>query len=465
MTDLMKNMDRLFEPKTVAVVGASANPDKLGFHVMKSLVRGGFAGRIIPVNPSGAEIMGLPTAASLADHRGEIDLVIVVVPAGGVREVFAECAGRDVAGIVLITAGFKEIDDPAGAELHEELLAALAGKPIAVIGPNTYGFVNLIADLNASFTPEFSSLKKGSLAIVTQSGGISHLLGFLAQEAGLGVSKIVGLGNRLNVDFPEMIAYLMEDHHTKVIVCYLEGMENPRKLVETARRYRGKKPILVYKAGKAKIGNRASLSHTGTLAGRTELYRGAFRQAGMLEIDDLATLLDTARALSVCPLPAGPGVAILSGQAGCGMVAADVCEAEGLNVISFSKATQERINELMPPIAYRNNPVDMGPAWYDAARMQMIVQAAMEDEQVDMIILLMMFASANVAVLAGIQDLLRDWRQRKPLISCLLAPPGIWEKEINYLQGQGALVNYPTPERAVRAAANLWRLRALNLKA
>ncbi len=454
-------LERLFNPRSVAVVGASANPGKLGFHVMKSLVKGGYRGKIIPINPEAREIMGHPVCGSLSQCGEDLDLVVVVVPAAQVPGVFAECARRKTGGIALITAGFREIEDPAGGELHERLLDIIKGQGIPVIGPNTYGFVNLRADLNASFTPEFSALKKGSLALVAQSGGISHLLGFLAGEAKAGLSKIIGLGNRLNIDFPEVLEYLMEDGDSSVLIFYLEGLEDPRRLIEAGRRHRGRKPVLVYKAGKARVGNEASRSHTGTLAGRGEIYRGAFRQGGLFEIDDLTLLLDTARALALCPEPAGAGVAILTAQAGLGIVAADICEAEGLEVAAFTAATAETINGLLPPVAFRGNPVDMGPAWYDVPRLEGILKAAMEDENVHLILLLIVFASANAEVLAGLEGMLGRWRQKKPLLCCLSAPQDLWDEEINRLEEAGAIVNYPTPERAARAAAQLWRYKSL----
>ena len=235
---------------------------------MKSLTKGGFAGKIIPVNPGTAEIMGLKVSMSISDYDSQVDLAIVVLPAKLIPGVFRECADKGVKGIVLITAGFKEIDDPAGADLHEEIAAIANRAGIPVIGPNTFGMINFHADLNASFTPEFSRLKKGSICLVSQSGGISHLLGFMAMRADVGFSKIVGLGNRLNVDFAQMLEYLMGDSDSKVIVLYIEGVDQPRDLIESAKKYDNKKPIIAYKTGKGMVGDQASLSHTGSMAGQ-----------------------------------------------------------------------------------------------------------------------------------------------------------------------------------------------------
>ena len=461
MDKLKANMDSLFNPKSVAVIGASENSGKLGFHVMKSLTKGGFAGKIIPVNPGTAEIMGIKVSTSISDYDGQVDLAIVVLPAKLIPGVFRECADQGVKGIVLITAGFKEIDDPAGADLHEEI-AAIANKAgIPVIGPNTFGMINFHSNLNASFTPEFSCLQKGSICLVSQSGGISHLLGFMAMRADVGFSKIVGLGNRLNVDFAQMLEYLMHDSDTKIIVLYIEGVDQPRDLIESAKKYNSKKPIIAYKTGKGMVGDQASLSHTGSMAGRHEIYTGALTQAGILTVDNTETLLDTAKAMASCPIPDSHGMAVLSGQAGPGMAACDLCVEQGLKIVQFTKKTQQKVNELLPPLALRTNPVDMGPAWYDSSAIEGIVQAVMDDDNVGGILFLMMFASANVDALRGISGLLEKWGQQKPVISCILSPPGIWDEQIRALEESGSLINYPTPERATRVMANLWKYRRI----
>ena len=459
MDKFKANMDIMFNPRSVAVIGASENPGKLGFHVMKSLTGGGYAGKIIPVNPGSPEILGFIAYPGVNEYDQQIDLAIVVVPAKRVPAVFVECVNKGIKGIVLITAGFKEIDDPAGGDLHEEIAGVANASQIPVIGPNTFGMINFHSNLNASFTPEFSRLKKGSICIVSQSGGISHLLGFMAMRAEVGFSKIVGLGNRLNVDFAHMLEYLMDDSDSKVIVLYIEGIDQPRDLIERAKKYNSKKPIIAYKTGKGRVGDQASLSHTGSMAGRHEIYTGALTQAGILTVDDTETLLDTAKALASCPIPDSPGMAVLSGQAGPGMAACDLCADQGLKIVQFTQNTQQKINERLPPLALRTNPVDMGPAWYDSEAIEEIVRAVMDDENVGGILFLMMFASANVDALKGISGLLEKWGQQKPVISCIMSPPGIWDKQVRALEDSGALINYPTPERATRAMASLWRYR------
>jgi len=455
------SMSILFNPKSVAVIGASEKETKLGFHVMKSLTKGNFPGKIIPINPGSKEIMGLKTFPSISECPNGIDLAIVVLPAKMVPSIFEECLTKGVKGIVLITAGFKEIDDPIGADLHEQLAKIVNKLHVPVIGPNTFGMINLHSHLNASFTPEFSLLQKGGIGLVSQSGGMCHLISFMALRDGIGFSKIVGIGNRLNVDFAQMVDYLMQDPDTNVIAIYMEGIDNPKELTDTTKTYGGKKPIIAYKTGLGDIGNRASHSHTGSIAGRREIYSGAFNQAGILTVDSVEELLDTAKALDVSPIPKASSVAILSSQAGPGIAAADICQIGGLNMVSFTQETQKRINDILPPLALRTNPVDMGPAWYDSEAVVGILQAAMRDENVAGILLFMMFASANVDSIKGLSFLLKDRGQKKPLITCLSAPPGIWDEQVKQLEEAAVLVNFPTPEKAARVMVNLNRYRSL----
>ena len=455
----LEGIEAIFNPGSVAVIGASDNPGKLGFHVMKSLTQGRYTGKIYPVNPGKDEILGIKTCPSLLQISGPVDLSIIVLPAEQVPRILKECSEKNVKGIVLITAGFKEIEDRRGETLQTEITELASRSGIRIIGPNTFGIVNLHLPLNASFTPEFSWLEKGGISLVSQSGGMSHLMAFLSLQDGVGFSKIVGLGNRCNVDFAEMVEYLLQDDQTKVIALYMEGIDSPKKLMKVVKKGNRQKPILVYKVGRSSTGDRASQFHTGSLAGKHEIYEGAFRQARILTVGSSEELLDTAKALATtCPFPGGAKVAVLSGQAGPGMAACDVCEMQGLSIPPFSTETQKRVDELLPPLAIRTNPVDMGPAWYDAEAIKGIVQAVLEDKRIDAMILCLMFASANRSAVGALADLLSERRTNKPILCCFSSPPGIWRDEIKRLEGSG-IPNYPTPERAAKTLVNLCRFK------
>jgi len=456
----LAGIEAIFNPKSVAVIGASDNPGKLGSHVMRSLSEGGYPGKIYPVNPGKDEILGIKTYPSLSQTPDAVDLSILVLPAEQVPQIIEECREKNVKGIVLITAGFKEIEDRRGEILQREITELASRSSIRIIGPNTFGIVNLHLPLNASFTPEFSWMKKGDISLVSQSGGMSHLMAFLSLQENVGFSKIVGLGNRCNVDFAEMVEYLLYDDQTHVIALYIEGIDFPKKLMEVVKRGNREKPILAYKVGRSSTSDQASQFHTGSLAGKHEIYEGAFRQAGILTVGSSEELLDTAKALVLCPLPGGANVAVLSGQAGPGMAACDVCEMQGLSIPPFSAETQKRVDELLPPLAIRTNPVDMGPAWYDSEAIKGIVQAVLEDKGIDAVILCLMFASANRSAVGVLADLLLQRRTNKPILCCFSSPPGIWEDEIKRLEGSG-IPNYPTPERAAKTLVNLHRLKIM----
>ena len=453
-------LDAIFNPGSVAVIGASDNPGKLGSHVMRSLIEGKYPDKIYPVNPGKDEIMGIKTYPSLSQVSDTIDLAIIVLPAEQVPKIIKECKEKGIKGIVLITAGFKEIEDRRGEALQREIKELADQYGIKIIGPNTFGIVNLHLPLNASFTPEFSLVEKGGISFVSQSGGMSHLMGFLSLQDKVGFSKIIGLGNRCNVDFAEMTEYLIKDSQTKVIAMYMEGIDQPKRLMEVAKRGNREKPILAYKVGRSLTSDKASQFHTGSLAGKHEIYEGALKQAGILTVGSSEDLLDTAKALTMCPLPGGNKVAVLSGQAGPGMAACDVCETEGLLIPPFSKKTQKRVEELLPPLAIRTNPVDMGPAWYDSEAIKGIVQTVLEDENIDAIILCIMFASANRPAVGILTDLLLQRRTNKPILCCFSSPAGIWDDEIKRLEGSG-IPNYPTPERAAKTLVNLFRFKKI----
>jgi len=456
----LERIEAIFNPRSVAVVGASDNPGKLGSHVMRSLTEGRYPGKIYPINPGKDQILGIKTYPSLSQTPGTVDLSIIVLPAEQVPQIIKECQEKNVKGIVLITAGFKEIEDRRGETLQREITELASRSGIRIIGPNTFGIVNLHLPLNASFTPEFSWMEKGGISLVSQSGGMSHLMAFLSLRGRVGFSKIVGLGNRCNVDFAEMVEYLLHDDQTKVVALYMEGIDFPKRLMEVAKKGNREKPILAYKVGRSSASDKASQSHTGSLAGKHEIYQGAFRQAGILTVGSSEELLDTAKALATCPFPAGGKVAVLSGQAGPGMAACDVCEMEGLRIPPFSAETQRRVDQLLPPLAIRTNPVDMGPAWYDAEAIKGIVQAVLEDKKIDAVILCLMFASANRSAVGVLADVLSGRRTNKPILCCFSSPSGIWEDEIERLEGSG-IPNYPTPERAAKAFVNLYRYTSL----
>ena len=446
----------LFYPHSVTVVGASPDFKKLGYHCMKSLIMSGFPGKIYPVHPRLPEIDGFKAYSSVKSVPGKVDLAIIAVRSSLVPQLLNECAEIGVKGVVLITAGFKEIEDESGAALQNEIATIADRADIKVIGPNTFGFVNLHANLNASFTPEFSLTPKGDISLVSQSGGFCHLMAPLAMQEQVGMSKIIGIGNRCNVEFADILEYMADDPDTRVIMIYVEGTDNARRLFEVASRVNVKKPIVAFKAGRFSLGDKAAYSHTGSMAGKHEIYTAAFKQAGIVVADSPTELLDVARALSLCPLPRGNRVAILSGQAGPGIIMSDVCEQNGLLLADFWPETTERVHLLLPPLAMRSNPIDMGPAWYDSETIRKVVEVVLADGNTDGVLLYAAYASANRPLLKELTTVLKSRAHGRPVVCCFPSPPGVWVEEKQEFVESGVAL-YPTPERAAIAMCGLVR--------
>ncbi|MBU2550238.1 MAG: CoA-binding protein [Proteobacteria bacterium] len=450
-----ETLDRMFKPASVAVVGASESPLKLGYYVMESLRAFDFRGPVYPVNPGAGEIMGRPSFASLADIPDPVDLVVIVVPAERVLEVIVDCAAKGVKGIVIITSGFREIEDQAGEALQARIAETATRAGIPIIGPNTFGFVNCRWNLNATFSPNFNN-QPGDIAMVAQSGGMTGAIMNNFRDSRLGFSKVVGLGNRCNTDFADIVEYLLHDDETRVICSYMEGIDEPKRFFQVARKRNGGKPIAVYKSGRFSRGSLATRSHTGSIAGRHEIYQAAFKQAGIITVDSSEELADTARVLRRSVLPRGNRVAILVAQAGLGIVASDVCESRGLRIPTLTGRTREVIENLLPPMSYRGNPIDLALGWYFPDLPVRIMGALADDPEIDAMIILILFGGANVAMLEQMSPAMLEAKDRKPIVTCFAGAGRDFEDRIASLEEQG-IVNYPTPERAAVALSNLVR--------
>ena len=452
----MNIFDAIFNPRAVAVIGASDNPRKLGYYCLSSLFNGGFRGGIYPVNPNLKMVMGLKSYPSITSIPVDIDLAIVATPSSTVPQVLSDCISKNVKGVVVITAGFREAEFEDGARLQEAIKSIADKAGVKIIGPNTFGIVNLDVDLNASFTPELSKLKKGGVSLIGQSGGVCHLIAYMSTIYGLGFSKIVGLGNRCNVDFTDMINYLKDDVNTKVIAIHVEGVDNARTLIEAAKQASSRKPIVAYKTGRSSIADKASKTHTGSLAGNYQIYEAAFKQAGVLTVKDVEEFFDAMKALSICPIPKSNSIAIITGQAGLGIIAADACYEYGLNLAKLSDKTYSIITSLLPPLSIRENPIDMGPSWSSVETCRSIVEAVISDDFVHALVLCFTYTSASPSIVLEVASILKEWTYAKPVTACLPAPYGVWVKEREALESCG-VATYPTPSRAVRAISFLVR--------
>lgn len=450
--DLVEQLNHIFYPRAVVVVGASANPDKVGFICVASLLEAGFRGRIYPVNPGLPELFGLRAYPSVTAIPGEVDLAIIVIPAQLTISAVKDCIAKGVKGAILITSGFKEVGEEIGLDLQDKITDIANKGGMKIIGPNTLGLVNPRANLNATFQPSLSSIKVGSVSVAAQSGGMCIYIVNALTNHNVGISKAMGLGNRCNLDFDEVVTYFGEDEETKVIVIYVEGLEQPQRLMNVSRQVVRRKPIVVYKGGRSEVASRATLSHTGALAGKYEFYKAAFTQAGMITVDNMTELVDVTKALTFQPPSSDNRVAILSVQAGPGIIMGDKCHELGLRLAEFSSATKLRLRQLASPLNATDNPVDL--AWtsreFDACRE--MLKVVLEDNGVDAVTVAAVYYPLNMELMRAVIDISKYYK--KPITVCLDSPGGAAYADLNALE-ESHIPTYPLPERAVTGLAGL----------
>ena len=353
-----ESMKSFFEPKTVAVIGANRERGRIGSEILQNLLGAGFTGSVFPVHPTAAEIGGRPAFRHVIDIPEAIDLAVVVVPAAHVLAAVDDCIAKGVPAICVISAGFGECD-AAGRERERELLERVRAAGCRLIGPNCMGLLNTdpAVQLNATFSPVYPPA--GTVAMSTQSGALGLAILDYARRLGIGISSFVSVGNKADVSGNDLLQYWADDPRTNVILLYLESFGNPKKFSEIARRVGRHKPIVAVKAGRSQAGSRAAASHTGALASSDAAVDALFRQAGVIRTERLEELFDVASLLAHQPLPKGPRVAILTNAGGPGILAADACEANGLELPTLAESTRAELRSFLPAAASVGNPVDM----------------------------------------------------------------------------------------------------------
>ena len=352
--DVLTAMNRIMQPKAVAVIGASAEDGKIGNSVMKNLINGGYKGNIYPIHPQAAEILGYKAYKNVKDVPGEIDTAVFAIPGKFVASALAECGEKKIAGAVLIPSGFAEIGQH---QMQEELVAVGRKYDIRLMGPNIYGFYYTPANLCATFCTAYDV--KGSVALSSQSGGIGMAIIGFSRSAKMGVSAIVGLGNKSDIDEDDLLIFFEQDPNTKVIAQHCEDLKDGRAFAEVARRVSRKKPVIVLKAGRTSAGARAARSHTGALAGNDKIYEDVFRQAGVIRARSLRDLLDFARGVPMLPTPKGENVVIITGAGGSGVLLADACIDNKLSLMPMPDDLDKAFRKFIPPFGAAGNPVDI----------------------------------------------------------------------------------------------------------
>ena len=436
---------RLFAPGSVAVVGASATPGKAGNALMHSLAS--FAGPVIAVNRRGESVAGRPGVQRLSELGDAVDLVLVAVPAEAVPGVLRECAEANAGAAVVHSGGWAEAG-PGGEALQAELVAVAGETGLRILGPNTSGFFAPPERLCASFVRTAAELPAGGLAIVAQSGGVNHALAFLAAGEGLGIRLGVGLGNSADVGFPDVLDALAEDAAVEVVALAIEGVAEGRRLVEAIERISARVPVVALKTGRTDV-DAFSRSHTGALTGSWRVTRAALAQAGAVVVDDMTQLIDAAQALRLVRLPplAQPGVGVVTGQAGPGLLLADELGSLGVRMPELPAASLERLGELLPPITFQRNPVDTGRPGETFASVLETVGGTPGIDALAVYLLDEPDAVDPIALLAGVEA---------PAVLALTATPPAFAAARDKLAAAGVPV-LATPERCARAVAAIVR--------
>ncbi len=349
-------LDGFFKPKAVAVVGASREEGKVGFSITMNLIRGRFPGPIYPVNPKAAEILGMKCYPDVKDLPGDADLAVLVIPPKACLPTLEACAARGIRYAIVISAGFKEVGGE-GADLEKALRARVRELGIRVVGPNCLGIIDTKSCLNATFAAGMPPV--GEIGFFSQSGALCTAILDWAIGNNVGFSKFVSLGNKTDTSEADFIEALASDPETRVIIGYIEGVENGQRFMEVARGASRLKPLIIVKSGRTAAGARAASSHTGTLAGSDRAFTAAFRQSGVLRAESIEELFDFARAFAYQPLPAGPNICIVTNAGGPGIIAADAVEQSLVKMARLSPPTVERLRAALPPTAGLYNPVDV----------------------------------------------------------------------------------------------------------
>ena len=352
--EIVTAMNRIMKPQAVAVIGASAEDGKIGNSVMKNLVNGGYKGEIYPIHPKASEILGYKAYKSVKDVPGVIDTAVFAIPAKFVAAALAECGEKKIPGAVLIPSGFAEAGAP---ELQAEIVEVGKKYNIRLMGPNIYGFYYTPANLCATFCTAYDV--KGHAALSSQSGGIGMAIIGFSRSAKMGVSAIVGLGNKSDIDEDDLLAFFEQDPNTNLIAQHCEDLKDGRAFAEAARRVSKKKPVIVLKAGRTSAGAKAASSHTGALAGNDKIYEDVFKQSGVIRARSLRQLLEFARGVPVLPTPKGENVLIITGAGGSGVLLSDSVVDNGLSLMQMPPDLDAAFRKFIPPFGAAGNPVDI----------------------------------------------------------------------------------------------------------
>jgi len=445
------SLEKLFIPQSIAVIGASSKRGKIGYAIMENIIKYGYKGKVYPVNIKEKEIMGLKAYKSVLDVKGDIDLAIIAIPAKFVPSVVLECGKKGVKAIIIISSGFSEIGDSK----TETMLVETAKKyGMRILGPNVFGVVYTPHSLNATFGPR--EILKGNIAFITQSGAIGIALMDKAKAENIGLSAVVSVGNKADIEDSDLLEFFSGDDNTKVILLYIEGLKSGRRFLESAAETSFRKPIIAIKSGRTKKGARAAASHTGSLAGSDRIFSAAFKQSGVLRADTMEEAFEWARMLSLSPIPKGENCLIITNGGGVGVLATDACEKEGIKLLDDYRYLEETFKPLIPEFGSAKNPIDITGQSREM-EYKIILKKALEEDRVDSIIIL--YCEAAVVDTDKFADYIieevKNSKTKKPVVVSLIG--GEKGKRALEKLNKNGIPSYEEPERAVSTMAALYR--------
>ena len=454
-----RKLQALFEPTSIAVIGASARPDSVGQAVFRNLLLNGYTGTIFPVNPKHGSIMGVKAYPSVLEIDADVDMAILIIPASGVSAVLDQCAQKGIHSAIVISAGFKETGGD-GVKLEAQIRDQAREAGIALLGPNCLGLINtdLAISMNASFAR--SMAQPGNIAFMSQSGALCTSILDYAGSQNIGFSKFISFGNKADVDENDLLRYLGQDPQTQVILMYVEDLSNGLDFIHIAREITSEqeitKPILALKSGRTAEGARAAASHTGSMAGTDEVYDALMAQAGVLRVDTVQELFDYAMAFADQPMPRSDRIAIVTNAGGPGIMATDACVRQGLELADLSDETCKILTAALPAAASVKNPVDvLGDAQHD--RYQATLEAVLKDDNVDgLVVILTPQNMTDIEEIArGITRLDPDCG--KPILTSFMGGADV-AAGVQILRQHG-VPHYPFPEGASRVLRAMRKYR------
>ncbi len=450
------NLDKIFHPKTIAIIGASNEEGSVGQILMKNLTMNGFEGKVVPVNIRRKEVMGKKAYQSVSEIPESIDLAIIATPANTVPSIVEECGKAGIKGLIIISAGFREIGQE-GLALEKQLIALKNKYNLRIIGPNCFGIIRPSLNLNATFGEMLP--KAGNIAFISQSGALGSAILDWALGQNLGFSNFVSVGSMIDVDFGDLIDYFGSDPQTRSIILYIEGISDARKFMSAARHFAKTKPIVVVKAGKFSESAQAAASHTGSLTGSDLVYDAAFKRAGIVRVEEISDLFNAAEVLGMQPLPLGPRLAIITNAGGPGVMAADALLNRGGKLARLSEKTVNSLNRILPPYWSHGNPIDvLGDA--DANRYREVMDLCLADDDVDGILIIytpQAIAAAEEIALSVIGMCDARGGCQKTILTSFMG--GEQVDEANRIFTESGYPTYWTPEQAVKTYMYMYQYK------